>query len=117
MLLAGHLMLSTPVGAGQGVHANMLLDLVLPHMHLLDGRVVTGRTAQGCLGGCRTRQAALTCCAWGCPRQPGRRRLRPDEPVQLVAAAASASASATTSTIAVTGIPVAIGSTSQIVGT
>jgi hypothetical protein len=41
MLLATLLMLTTPVGAGQGVHANMLLDSVLPHVHLLDGRVVT----------------------------------------------------------------------------
>ena len=41
MLLATLLMLTTPVGAGQGVHANMLLDPVIPHVHLLDGRVVT----------------------------------------------------------------------------
>jgi len=41
MLLATLLLLTTPVGAGQGVHASMLLDPVLPHVHLLDGRVVT----------------------------------------------------------------------------
>lgn len=41
MLLATLLVLTTPVGAGQGVHANMLLDPVIPHLHLLDGRVVT----------------------------------------------------------------------------
>lgn len=41
MLLATLLMLTTPVGAGQGLHANMLLDPVIPHVHLLDGRVVT----------------------------------------------------------------------------
>jgi hypothetical protein len=41
MLLATLLMLTTPVGVGQGVHAGMLLDPVIPHVHLLDGRVVT----------------------------------------------------------------------------
>src|SRR5689334_6326376 len=40
MVLATLLVLTTPVGAGQGVHANMLLDPIVPHVHLLDGRVV-----------------------------------------------------------------------------
>jgi hypothetical protein len=41
MVVAILLTFTTPVGAGQGVHANMLLDPVIPHVHLLDGRIVT----------------------------------------------------------------------------
>jgi hypothetical protein len=41
VLLAALLLLSTPVGAGQGLHSGVLLHPILPHVHLLDGRVVT----------------------------------------------------------------------------
>jgi hypothetical protein len=41
MLVAALLLLSTPVGAGQGLHSGVLLHPILPHVHLLDGRVVT----------------------------------------------------------------------------
>jgi hypothetical protein len=41
VLLAALLLLSTPAGTGQGPHANVLLHPVLPHVHLLDGRMVT----------------------------------------------------------------------------
>ena len=41
VLLAALLLLSTPAGTGQGPHANVLLHPVLPHVHLLNGRVVT----------------------------------------------------------------------------
>jgi hypothetical protein len=40
-LLASLLVLTTPVGTGQGVHANELLHPVLPHVHLIDGRIVS----------------------------------------------------------------------------
>jgi hypothetical protein len=40
-LLATLLVLTTPVGTGQGVHANELLHPLLPHMHLVDGRILT----------------------------------------------------------------------------
>ncbi|MBV8718646.1 MAG: hypothetical protein JO020_30850 [Chloroflexi bacterium] len=41
VLLAALLLLSTPVGAGQGIHSSVLLHPILPHVHLLDGRVMT----------------------------------------------------------------------------
>ena len=40
-LLASLLVLTTPVGTGQGVHANELLHPVLPHLHVFDGRIVS----------------------------------------------------------------------------
>lgn len=40
-VLAALLVLTTPVGAGQGVHQNDLLHPVLQHMHLVNGVVVT----------------------------------------------------------------------------
>ena len=40
-LLASLLVLTTPVGTGQGVHANELLHPVLPHVHLINGRIVS----------------------------------------------------------------------------
>jgi hypothetical protein len=40
-LLATLLVLTTPVGTGQGVHANELLHPVLPHVHLMGGRIVS----------------------------------------------------------------------------
>jgi hypothetical protein len=41
VLLATLLLLVTPVGTGQGVHASVLLHPVLPHVHLLNGQFVT----------------------------------------------------------------------------
>ena len=38
-LLAALLVLTTPVGTGQGVHANELLHPVLQHVHLVNGQV------------------------------------------------------------------------------
>jgi hypothetical protein len=40
-VLATLLVLSAPVGTGQGAHANVLLHPVLPHVHLIDGRIVS----------------------------------------------------------------------------
>jgi hypothetical protein len=40
-VLATLLVLTTPVGTGQGVHENELLHPVLPHVHLIDGRIVS----------------------------------------------------------------------------
>lgn len=40
-VLATLLVLTTPVGAGQGVHQNDLLHPVLQHVHLVNGKVVT----------------------------------------------------------------------------
>jgi hypothetical protein len=40
-LLATLLVLTTPVGTGQAVHENVLLHPVLPHVHLIDGRIVS----------------------------------------------------------------------------
>jgi hypothetical protein len=51
-LLAGHLLvpilaallaLTTPVGTGQGVHANELLHPLWAHVHLVDGRIVSDK--------------------------------------------------------------------------
>jgi hypothetical protein len=41
VLLVTLLWFTTPVGTGQGVHSGMLLHPVLPHVHLLDGVMVT----------------------------------------------------------------------------
>jgi hypothetical protein len=41
VLIAALLLLTTPVGTGQGIHAGVLLHPVLPHVHLLDGRIVS----------------------------------------------------------------------------
>jgi hypothetical protein len=41
VLLVTLLWLTTPVGTGQGVHSSMLLHPVLPHVHLLNGVMVT----------------------------------------------------------------------------
>lgn len=40
-VLAALLVLTTPIGTGQGVHADELLHPVLPHVHLVGGRFVT----------------------------------------------------------------------------
>ena len=40
-LLATLLVLTTPVGTGQGVHENELLHPVVPHVHLVDGRIAS----------------------------------------------------------------------------
>jgi hypothetical protein len=41
VLLVTLLWLTTPVGTGEGVHSSMLLHPVLPHVHLLNGVMVT----------------------------------------------------------------------------
>lgn len=41
-ILATLLVLTTPLGTGQGVHASELLHPLLPHVHLIDGRIVFG---------------------------------------------------------------------------
>jgi hypothetical protein len=40
-VLAALLVLTTPVGTGQGVHGNELLHPVLPHVHLIHGQIMT----------------------------------------------------------------------------
>jgi hypothetical protein len=40
-VLATLLVLTTPVGTGQGVHEHELLHPLLPHIHLIDGRIVS----------------------------------------------------------------------------
>jgi hypothetical protein len=45
-LLALVLMATSPTGAGQGVHRDQLLDVLFPHVHFIDGRVVAADTAQ-----------------------------------------------------------------------
>ena len=45
-ILAFLLIVLTPVGTGQGVHRDQLLDLIFPHHHLSDG---TAATAPGVL--------------------------------------------------------------------
>jgi hypothetical protein len=39
-LLALLLVVTSPTGTGQGVHHDQLLDLLFPHVHMVDGRVV-----------------------------------------------------------------------------
>jgi hypothetical protein len=39
-VLATLLVLTTPVGAGQGVHQGELLHPILPHLHFINGRLV-----------------------------------------------------------------------------
>ena len=41
VVLAALLVVSTPVGTGQGVHQSELLQPLLPHVHLVGGRLVT----------------------------------------------------------------------------
>jgi hypothetical protein len=45
-MLATLLVLTTPVGTGQGVHQNELLHPLLPHAHLIDGRIVSDAAAR-----------------------------------------------------------------------
>ena len=40
LLLALLLATSTPLGTGHGVHAGQLLESLLPHLHIVDGRLV-----------------------------------------------------------------------------
>jgi hypothetical protein len=40
-VLATLLVLTTPVGTGQGVHEHELLHPLVPHVHLIDGRLVS----------------------------------------------------------------------------
>jgi hypothetical protein len=40
-VLVSLLVLTTPVGTGQGVHQNELLHPVLAHVHMVNGRIVT----------------------------------------------------------------------------
>jgi len=41
VVLAALLVVSTPVGTGQGVHQSELLQPLLPHVHFVGGRLVT----------------------------------------------------------------------------
>jgi hypothetical protein len=41
LVLAALLVVTTPVGTGQGVHQSELLHPLLPHLHLVGGRLVT----------------------------------------------------------------------------
>ena len=41
VVLAALLVLTTPIGTGQGVHQSELLHPLLPHVHLVGGRLVT----------------------------------------------------------------------------
>jgi len=40
-VLAAMLALTTPIGTGEGVHQNDLLHPIFPHVHLIDGRIVS----------------------------------------------------------------------------
>ncbi|MBV9329721.1 MAG: hypothetical protein JO352_38955 [Chloroflexi bacterium] len=40
-LLVGLLVLTTPIGTGEGVHQNELLHPVLPHVHTINGQIVS----------------------------------------------------------------------------
>jgi hypothetical protein len=40
-VLVALLVLTTPVGTGEGVHESELLHPLLPHAHLIDGRIVS----------------------------------------------------------------------------
>jgi hypothetical protein len=40
-VLVSLLVLTTPIGTGQGVHASELLHPLLPHVHLLGGQIVS----------------------------------------------------------------------------
>ena len=42
-VLAALLTVTTPVGTGQGVHQSDLLHPVLPHLHFVDGHLVSGQ--------------------------------------------------------------------------
>jgi hypothetical protein len=44
-LLALLLMVTSPAGTGEGVHHDQLLDVLFPHVHFVDGRVVAADTA------------------------------------------------------------------------
>ena len=39
-VLAALLVLTTPIGTGQGVHSNDLLQPLVPHVHLVNGRIL-----------------------------------------------------------------------------
>jgi hypothetical protein len=45
-VLAGLLVVTTPIGTGHGVHQAELLHLLLPHLHFVDGHLVTHEQAQ-----------------------------------------------------------------------
>jgi hypothetical protein len=40
-VLSGLLIATTPIGTGRGVHQGQLLHLTLPHLHFVDGHLVT----------------------------------------------------------------------------
>ena len=41
LVLGGLLVVTTPVGTGQGIHQSELLHPLLPHLHLVAGRLVS----------------------------------------------------------------------------
>jgi hypothetical protein len=45
-LLSFLLVVTSPTGTGEGVHHDQLLDVLFPHVHLVDGRVVSADTAR-----------------------------------------------------------------------
>jgi hypothetical protein len=40
-VLASLLMVTTPIGTGEGTHQNELLHPVLPHLHMMNGRIMS----------------------------------------------------------------------------
>jgi hypothetical protein len=45
-VLSGLLIVTTPIGTGHGVHQGELLHLTLPHLHFVDGHLVTHEEAE-----------------------------------------------------------------------
>jgi hypothetical protein len=53
--LLGLLLVGTsPMGTGQGVHQDQLLDALVPHVHLVDGKSVAATATQGVSGATRS---------------------------------------------------------------
>ena len=45
-VLSGLLIVTTPIGTGHGVHQGELLHLAVPHLHFVDGHLVTHEEAE-----------------------------------------------------------------------
>ena len=53
-VIAGLLVATTPIGTGEGVHKDEMLHPVLPHLHMIDGRIVSHAEADAAAAAART---------------------------------------------------------------
>jgi hypothetical protein len=56
-VLATLLVVTTPIGTGEGVHQDQILHPVLPHLHMINGRIVSHDEADAAAAAAHSRKS------------------------------------------------------------